>query len=238
MYPKSLIERILKWARKFYFESQKLSDQNKSSTPKELAGCEEPIIQNRKGKILIWDSNEGHAKIVKSTFLNEYPEAEKRIEIKLGWNIDQVSQFDLVVKSSAGFERQLPLAQKLNNTCFVMPVGTNDDKELKFRNNRLGEIVLTRAYEEASNVGTGYGEVLEFWDEDQKKDDKAVSSYSNSRVAAKLLKIWEHRGGCWEDARNAARKTAYRTKQTHPNNEQWNKKFGFGKIRVNSAKTW
>ncbi len=243
----NFIRMIMEWVKNFIQNMKEIS--NGEATPKPEPPkpeppsnsseiCDEPFVQNRKGKILLWDTNESHAADVKNVFLGMYPEAASRITLHLGYNFEAIDPFDLVLKSTTGFERQLSLAQKHPEVCFVMPVGSNQDKEMTFYNNNLGEIVLTRGYEPDDKIGTAFGNVLEFWERDHKDDNKAVSSYSNARVAAKLLKIWEARGGCWEDTRAAARKTALRNKNTHPNNEAWNKKFGFGQIRVQEAIKW
>ncbi len=252
-----VIKMILEWARGFIRQKESEVKDAPSTPPRPgspppptpttgtsggnnnpASICDDPVVQGRKGKILIWDHNESHGNDVRNVFLGSYVDAASRITMQIGWNFSDVEPYDLVLKSTSGFERQLPLAEKYPETCFIMPVGSNHDKEMTFLNNNVGKIVLTRTYEPDDKVGTAYGGVLEFWEKDHKDDEKAVSSYGNALVAAKLLKIWEARGGCWEDTRSAARNTAYRDNNTHPNGEKWNKKFGFGQIRINEAILW
>ncbi len=195
---------------------------------------EEEVIPGRKGSILIWDVNDAHSYLVKKVFLEVYPESKDRLEVVFR-RPDDFSTYDVVIRSTTGIQGMVSTAKKYPETLFVMPVGGNDEKEVSHSNNSTAPIVATRATESKAPKGTAYGGALDFYDLDNKDDGKAHVSFSNPRIAAKLLLIWEARGKSWKDALNAARKTADRGPKTHPNGEMHNKKFGYGRINVEKA---
>ena len=97
-----------------------------------------------------------------------------------------------------------------------MTLGSNLYEELTALDT-LGIIVASGAGTD-SNM-TGYGNGLEFWDEDDTQDGLYYSSFSNARVAAKLLKIKQTLNCTWEEARTRARNTA-------SNSGVWDKYIG------------
>lgn len=183
----------------------------------------------------------GHGQTVKQSFETEYGGTPSD-----GLVVDPVydSEKELVVRSTTGFSGFVASAENgYSEQLWVMPVGSNSDVELggwtnsqmpDFGNGELPIIVITRAVDSSSGNGTGYGDMLEFYDEDHiPADGNPISSYSNGVIAAKLYKIKEARGGSWWDARYAARVTADRN-GTHVS-EDWNKEYGFGKIDVSAS---
>jgi hypothetical protein len=90
----------------------------------------------------------------------------------------------------------------------------------------LTNIVTVGAGLEANE--TAYGAGLEFWDEDLDLVEPELSSFSNGRVAGKLLKIKDTLNCSWNVARYLAQMTA-------SENGIWNKYNGFGKIDVDKA---
>ncbi|MEM6378304.1 MAG: hypothetical protein AAF705_08830 [Bacteroidota bacterium] len=178
---------------------------------------------------------------MKSSFENEYGGTPTDgLIVSSSFDSDK----ELVVRSTAGFNGFISTSSNhYPNQLWVMPAGLNNAIELsgwvnaqtpQFGNNALPLIVITRAVDSLNGSGTGYGEMLEFYDEDHiPADGNPISSYSNGVIAAKLYKIKEARGGSWWDARYAARVTADRN-GTHVS-EDWNKEYGFGKIDVSAS---
>lgn len=82
---------------------------------------------------------------------------------------------------------------------------------------------------------TGYGPGLEFWDKEVQGIPEEQSSFSNGRIAGKLMAIRNGRNCSWWQARYCARITARRNSTTHPGGVIWNQNNGFGEINVNSA---
>jgi hypothetical protein len=90
----------------------------------------------------------------------------------------------------------------------------------------LTNIVTVGAGLEANE--TAYGAGLEFWDGDLDLIEPELSSFSNGRVAGKILKIKDTLNCAWNIAR-------YHAQMTASNLGLWNKYNGFGKIDVVAA---
>ena len=139
----------------------------------------------------------------------------------------------LVVHSYAGAYDMLAdaVAAYRSGVLLAMPLGSNEQIELsQFRS--VPCIVLTGGSATGMGCTTGYGDGLEFW------DTSSWSSNANGIVAGKLMRIKETLGCSWWEARHRARATAFRTVETHPTGETWNKYHGYGKIQIPEALSW
>jgi hypothetical protein len=130
------------------------------------------------------------------------------------------------VRSYAGLGQALDdyVLQYYFNLTLFYPLGSNLNVELTNLNS-LGVIIASGAGEN-QNV-TAYGNGLEFWDTEE-EDTGWQSSYSNGRIAGKILKIIDVLScNAWE--------ARYRARMTASNNGVWDKFNGYGKINVQSA---
>lgn len=176
----------------------------------------------------------GHGLTIKNTFIDEYGDSAT-IGMYLG-NFNGGLAYarncgaKVYIRSYTGIAANEDTAQVYydrDSILSFMTLGSNLYEELTALDT-LGIIVASGAGTD-SNM-TGYGNGLEFWDEDDTQDGLYFSSYSNARVAAKLLKIKQTLNCTWEEARSRARLTA--------SNPTWDKYNGYGKINVDSAIAW
>lgn len=185
--------------------------------------------------VVISDSDtSGHGLTVKNTFIDEYGDSATIGMYQDGFDGGLAYARNcgaiVYIRSYTGIENNEDTALVYYNRDSIltfMPLGSNLYEELTALDT-LGDIVASGAGTD-SNM-TGYGNGLEFWDEDDIPDGLYYSSFSNARVAAKLLKIKQTLNCTWEEARNRARLTA--------SNPTWDKYNGYGKINVDSAIDW
>lgn len=139
----------------------------------------------------------------------------------------------LVIFSSAGIQSYIKDAKSVyrGGVLMVAPLGSNIHEMLKILPG-ITCVVITAGSSTGSGCTTGYGNGLEFW------DNNTYSSNSNSIIAGKLLKIKESLSCSWWEARHRARVTAYRTLTTHPDGELWNENNGYGRIDLTKAISW
>ncbi len=114
-----------------------------------------------------------------------------------------------------------------------MPLGSNTFAELITVSS---SIISCGAGDAENKNNTGYGDGLEFWDDDlDTATDADASSFSNGVVAGKVLKIKDTLDCLWWEARYRARKTADRLEDNRPALTEWHKLNGYGKINVDNA---
>lgn len=195
----------------------------------------EPPIVYPEYMVVISDSDtSGHGLTVKNTFIDEYGDSVTIGMYQGGFN-DGIAYARncgaiVYIRSFTGISHYEDTAQVYydrDSILSFMPLGSNTYEELTALDT-LGIIVASGAGTD-SNM-TGYGEGLEFWDLDDTENAEYLSSFSNARVAAKLLKIKQTLNCTWEEARSRARLTA--------SNPTWDKYNGYGKINVDSAIAW
>lgn len=136
---------------------------------------------------------------------------------------------EIVIRSTTGLSGFITdaLAQYPNIICFV-PLGSNTYAELTDVSSIPCIVTSGAGNASATRNQTGYGNGLEFWDNESYGSGAAESSYSNGVIAGKLYTI-KHTLNCsWWAAR-------YRARMTASGMGQWNKYDGYGKIDVGAA---
>ncbi len=141
-----------------------------------------------------------------------------------------------IIKSYAGLFSHIPLATEYYpNVAFFMPLGGNASVELP-NPTTLSVIVACGAGNATDTQNkTGYGNGLEFWDNEGYANPIDESSFSNPIIAAKILTIMDARDCTFWEARYCARITADRNEPNRPANTIWHNLNGFGKINVANA---
>lgn len=144
---------------------------------------------------------------------------------------------EVIVHSYTGVESKVDMSQEVYpNVLVLMPLGSNVFTQLNVFQEEDPPVIVTCGagdFEERNN--TGYGNGLEFWDEDLIwNDGDDQSSFSNGKIAGKLLKIKDTLNCDWWTARYLARLTADRN-EPNRETEPWDLRNGFGKINVQAA---
>jgi len=184
-------------------------------------------------RIIISDVDVGHADAIKAAIsvgygsdisadVTIYPD-DMGPSIAFAQSVGAIA----VIHSYAGIENHIGDAQLAYAAiqCF-MPLGSNTFEEL-FNLSSIPVIVPSGAGDTRND--TGYGQGLEFWDDDNDGNPATDgSSYSNGMVLGKLLKIRDTLVCTWWEAR-------YRARQTASNGGVWDKFNGYGKISVAAA---
>jgi hypothetical protein len=194
-------------------------------------------------KILIADiPNTQHALDIKQSIIDGYgSDISSDIEIvssDLQTTINSATEDTvMIVHSYSGVTSKVNMSQEVYpNLLVFMPLGSNTFTQLNLFAETNPPLIVTCGagdFEERNN--TGYGNGLEFWDEDLIwNDGDDQSSFSNGKIAGKLLKIKDTLNCDWWTARYLARSTADRNE---PNRETslWDLRNGYGKINVQAA---
>lgn len=135
---------------------------------------------------------------------------------------------NIIIRSTTGIETSVTTAlAQYPHILVVMPLGSNSYVELTSLTD-IPVIVSTGAgIQSATQNQTGYGNGLEFWDnENVANTATAESSWSNGIIAGKLYKIKTTLNCSWWEARYKARLST---------NQAWNKYNGYGRISVQRA---
>lgn len=194
-------------------------------------------------RILIADNPESsHALDVKQSIIDGYgSDISEEIEIissDLQTTINAATEDTvMVVHSYTGVESKVNMSQAVYPDILVfMPLGSNTFEELNLFDEIEPPVIVTCGagdFEERNN--TGYGNGLEFWDEDLIwNDGDDQSSFSNGKIAGKLLKIKDTLNCDWWTARYLARLTSDRN-EPNRETEPWDLRNGYGKINVQAA---
>lgn len=142
---------------------------------------------------------------------------------------------EVLIKSYPLLYSYIPLAEQYYpQVQMFMPLGSNASIEIEYPET-LSVIVSCGASNDDTQNETGYGNGLEFWDNENYFNPVDESSYSNPIIASKIMKIKDARNCTFWEARYCARITADRNEPNRPANTIWHNLNGFGKINVANA---
>jgi len=195
-------------------------------------------------RILIADSNSGHANTCKAAILSGYGSdisSDITIVADLSTAISTAtSDTDVVaiLRSYTGVASAvsslIPLYPRVIG---FYPLGSNTSELLTVfaEEEPPYAVVPSGAGDTENKNNTGYGNGLEFWDDDLTDAVPGdLSSYSNGVILGKLLKIKDTLSCDWWEARFRARATALQTEDNRLN-AGWDIYNGYGKIDVSKA---
>lgn len=194
-------------------------------------------------RILIADSNSGHANTCKAAISSGYGSdisADITIVADLSTAISTAtSDTDVVaiLRSYAGVATDSVLIAALYPRVIgFYPLGSNTNELLTVfaEEEPPYSVVPSGAGDTENKNNTGYGNGLEFWDDDLDLGTPDLSSYSNGVILGKLLKIKDTLSCDWWEARFRARATATQTEDNRLN-AGWDIYNGYGKIDVSKA---
>lgn len=187
-------------------------------------------------KIIISDTDETHANLVKQCVLLGFGEGLDESEVviyDLGTSLEDAILFaegegaTLVVRSTPGAANLLDLAELyyVNGDYILvcMPAGSNSPGEIF-----TADIPQAMCITGAGDVNNETADNVEFIAPDPITLEPDLSSFSNGYIAGQLLKIKEARDCNWEEARICAR-------QTGSENGLWHEINGFGLINIAAA---
>ncbi len=188
---------------------------------------------------IISDASATHGAIVKQAFDDNYTPDNAVVYNQRDEDLFEFAEaigVRAIIKSYTGMFSHIPLAtQYYPDVPFFMPLGSNESIELP--NPSTLSVIVACGAGDADDVQnmTGYGNGLEFWDNEIYNVPADESSFSTPIIAAKILTIMDAREcGFWE-ARYCARITADRNEPNRPANTIWHNLNGFGKINVANA---
>lgn len=188
---------------------------------------------------IISDANPSHAAIVKQAFNDNYEGQGATIyNNKLSdlFEFGEAVGARAIIRSYKGLFSSIPLAtQYYPEVPMFMPLGSNVFEELP--NPSTMSVIVACGAGDADDVqnNTGYGNGLEFWDNEIYNVPADESSFSTPIIAAKILTIMDARECSFWEARYCARFTADRNEPNRPPDTIWHKENGFGKINVSAA---
>lgn len=182
--------------------------------------------------------------IISDTILTGHPES---VRAGILAEYSGIIQAEIEIRDS-GFVADIAYAQSINaieivrsiadlNSCIetALLYYRNIQSFFAFLSNDHTEEAVPTSIPNVITVGAGvlanetaYGQGLEFWDYDLDMVDPDLSSFSNGRVAGKILKIKDTLGCSWWEAR-------YRARMTASENGVWSLYNGYGKIDVAKA---
>jgi len=156
------------------------------------------------------------------------------------------SDVKILIRSTTGVASYVEKAKEIYpDVLTFFPLGSNTFENLTiFDDKEPPVIVITGAGDTENQNNTGWGNGLEFWDDDLDLGTPDLSSYSNGYIAGKLFFISQaimytedsERPRLWV-ARWRARITASRTEITRLANI-WDSRNGYGKIDIVKAITY
>jgi len=180
-------------------------------------------------RIIISDVNADHANTVKAAILSAYSsltetDIEIRVEsLSISLIYASANGAEMVVRSTTGIaSNELTALDYYPDIQVVMPLGSNTYEELMALSEIIN-IIATGAGDTQNR--TGYGNALEFWDDDNGAEGD-LSSFSNGVIAGKLLAIKDYHNTNWYGARSIARQST---------GSNWDKYNGYGKIDLTTA---
>lgn len=188
---------------------------------------------------IISDALPSHAAIVKQAFDDNYEPDNAVVYNQRDEDLFEFGEaigVKAIIKSYTGMFSHIPLAtQYYPNVPFFMPLGSNDFIELP--NPSTMSVIVACGAGDADDVqnNTGYGNGLEFWDQEQYNVPADESSFSTPIIAAKILTIMDACECTFWQARYRARITADRNEPNRPPDTIWHALNGFGKINVSAA---
>lgn len=188
-------------------------------------------------KILISDSDSGHANQVKASILSATTYlVDADIEIRLNYTMQQDFQYAFdnnilfVVRSTTGISTFITEAQNFYpDVLGIIPAGANTPGEIFSL--PIPQIVCVTG---AGDTANETADNIEFFDNDPQTaettdpDEQDLSSFSNGVIAGKLYEIIARRNcGHWE--------ARWCTQQTASENGVWHETNGYGIINVTAA---
>lgn len=188
---------------------------------------------------IISDASETHGAIVKQAFDDNYTPDNAVVYNQRDEDLFEFGEaigVKAIIKSYTGLFSHIPLATEYYpNVPFFMPLGSNSFIELP--NPNTMSVIVACGAGDADDLqnNTGYGNGLEFWDNEEYNIPADESSFSTPIICAKILTIMEARNCTFWEARYCARITADRNEPNRPANTIWHNLNGFGKINVANA---
>lgn len=177
-----------------------------------------------------------HGVYVQNEFEIGYPAGTSVIRgrgLTDGFQYANNTQLGALVYSYGGLSFHITQAMSIYPaTQMFMPLGSNES--ILLPNPSTIPVIITCGAGTTFNE-TGYGPGLEFFDSEDQGQSINHSSFSNGKIAGKIMNIRNTLSCSFWEARFRARITADRTLITHPEGEYWNSQNGFGKINVQAA---
>lgn len=195
-------------------------------------------------RIIISDEFGQHGLDIQTSIINGYgSDISDQIEIVPYWNAafnaaKNDANVIALIRSTTGVAGYINNAKEIYpRVQTFFPLGSNIFTQLTlFIDTEPPVIVTSGAGDDEDRNNTGYGNGLEFWDQDLDYGGTGIdaSSFSNGYILGKLLKIKDTLGCSWWEARYRARITTPKdesNRQTSP----WDLYNGYGKIDTDAA---
>ena len=206
-------------------------------------------------RVLVSDTNSTHANAVKNLLVTTYnawsanyglqeslilSAGEVKIELRSILTISYIlEETDIImaIRPTDGILNHIEIAEQIYpRTLLVMPMGSNTHSDMAIFTDEEPPLVVTvGAGDTEGQNNTGYGNGIEFWDDDfDTSGAPDLSSYASAVIGAKLLFMYDWQNlidgsSTWWNIRYKARMGAWRTESSRTTN-LWDIKNGYGQI--------
>lgn len=206
-------------------------------------------------RVLVSDTNFTHAKAVKNLLVTTYnawsanfglqeslvlSANEVKIELRSILTISYIlKETDIImaIRPTDGILNHIEIAEQIYpRTLLVMPMGSNTHSDMAIFTDEEPPLVVTvGAGDTEGQNNTGYGNGIEFWDDEfDTSGAPDLSSYASAVIGAKLLFMYDWQNlidgsSTWWNIRYKARMGAWRTESSRTTN-LWDIKNGYGQI--------